>query len=181
MCPASGQNFIDKLGGCGEKGRRFIDILINECRADSNGDCCVSFPTSTLSGYILGNCSQSTCTDQCRSTLSFAVETAGCCYNATFFSAAVFYNTCGINLPSPCPGSSLRFPELSQSSSCSSDQDLSRIQVSSLCTYSRPFLSELAMESQCQDFAGNYSIYCSSRNDELCLVSSRILQILHSI
>ena len=34
VCPTSGQNFINKLGGCGEKGRRFIDILINECRVD---------------------------------------------------------------------------------------------------------------------------------------------------
>ena len=25
------------------------------------------------------------------------------------------------------------------------------------------------MESQCHDFAGDYSIFCSSRNDELCL------------
>ena len=169
VCPASGQNFINKLSGCGEKGRTAIDSVINGCSVDSNGDYCITFPTSTLSGYIFGNCSQSTCTNQCRSALSLAVQTAGCCYNATIYSTAVFFTTCGINLPSPCPGPSLRFPELSQSSSCSSNQDLSRIQVSSLCTYSRPFLSELAMESQCQDFAGNYSIYCSSRNDELCL------------
>jgi len=108
------QKVINDISKCGNRATIAINTIEASCRKD---DVSGLFCGEAVS-YVSGNCTAATCTAACSKSLRLA----GCCVNDGESSYTQNLTTCNIPMPSSCPRSNLRIPDIVQDNSCSSEK-----------------------------------------------------------
>ena len=159
------QDYINALSKCGQ--RAISDIVGSEHSCRQNGDvyCGEHY------WYVISNCTQS-CTTQCAN----ALRQAGCCFNGDSLYQELL-NRCNISMPERCLPSKLQIPNISQQSSCSSD-DYNKQEVKAMCDNIDLLINGFNQEERCEPFSSNYRDYCSYKDNQYCVnqLSSARLQ-----
>ena len=146
------QDYINALSKCGQRARPAIISSEHSCRQNGDVYCGEHYL------YISYNCTQS-CNTQCE----YALRQAGCCLNGSSL-----YHSCNIFMPERCPPSKIQIPNISQQSSCSSDE-YNKQEVKSMCDNIYLLINGFNQEKRCKPFSNNYRDYCSYKDNQYCV------------
>ena len=150
------QDYINALSKCGERARSAITSSEHFCRQNGDVYC------GEHSSYISYNCTQS-CTTQCAN----ALRQAGCCLNGDSWYQE-WLNRCNISMPERCPPSKLQIPNISQQSSCSSDE-YNKQEVKAMCDNIGLLINGFNQEERCKPYSNNHRDYCSYNDNQYCV------------
>ena len=159
------QDYINALSKCGERARSAITSSEHSCRQNGDVYC------GEHSLYISSNCTGS-CTTQCAN----ALRQGGCCLNGDSWYQELL-NRCNISMPERCSPSIIQIPNISQQSSCSSDE-YNKQEVKAMCDNIDLLINGFNQEERCEPFSNNYRDYCSYKDNQYCVnqLSSARLQ-----
>ena len=149
------QDYINALSKCGERARSHITSVEHSCRQNGDVYCGEHY------WYIISNCTQ-----PCNICAN-ALRQAGCCLNGDSRYQELL-NRCSISMPERCPPSKIQIPNISQQSSCNSDE-YNKQEVKAMCDNIDLLINGLNQEEHCKPFSNNYRDYCSYKDNQYCV------------
>ena len=157
------QRSIDQLSKCGTDGLEVVREFEQNCRINEAGERCGLIDKSNI---VESTCkSSTTCSTECHNSLTESVMKYGCC-NSDFTNLQRYFSLCGVDVPLPCPPTSLNIPSSPPINLSCSTEDMSTELFCSLSGLATAI--EVLNSNNCQSFARDLEIICSMRDGEFC-------------
>ena len=165
--PSFAQSVIDMVSQCGQVGGDAAIEFENDCRKNSAGKLCGAIDVRNVE-IICQSSSSTGCSPECRESLNKVVTDNGCCmYHLG--SLQDLFPLCVVDIPSPCPPTSLNIPPTSSSKlSCQADDDFDKFYREIVCSLASPIMDSLN-SNNCPGFAKSVEIECIEQDGEFCV------------